>query len=118
MTEQTTVQKVKSNVKKTDSVVIRFDKSFMKQLTKIVDKANRKQFGRKIKPKNIIVELLNLADESLISKVLNNVQDKSLSTKDQKAILYKNIAGKFKGSIDELELKLLQKYAQEMSQAT
>ena len=115
--EQNTANKAsKSNAKKVDSTAIRFDKSFMKQVAKLVDKANKKQFGRKVKPKNVLVNLLNLADDNLIENVIKKSQEESLTNKDQDAIFLKENLGKFQGTKEEFDEKMRQLMASFLSQ--
>ena len=115
--EQNTENKtIKAPKKKNDTTAIRFDKAFMRQVTKLVDKANKKQFGRKVKPKNMIVNLLRLADENLIEKVVKKSQEESLTNKDQDAIFLKENLGKFSGTKEEFDQKMRQLMASFLSQ--
>lgn len=98
----------KSNQKKVESTAIRFDKAFMKQVTRLVDKANKKQFGRKVKPKTILINLLSLADDRLIEKTIKKSQDESLTLSDRKEMFMKEHLGKFKGSKEEFEQKMME----------
>lgn len=108
ITEQITTKEVKSNTKKVDSVAIRFDKAFMKQVTRIVNKANKKQFGRKIKPKAILQNLLDIVDESVIEKVIKKTQDESLTIKDRKEMNFKQNMSLFGGSKEKYEQKMME----------
>lgn len=115
--EQNTANKTsKPTAKKADSTAIRFDKAFMKQVTKLVDKANKKQFGRKVKPKNVLVNLLNLADDNLIEKVITKSQEESLTNKDQYALFLKENLSKFQGTKEEFDEKMRQLMASFLSQ--
>jgi len=115
--EQNTVTKTaKTNTKKADSVAIRFDKAFMKQVSKIVDKANKKQYGRKVKPKTVLVNLLSLVDESLIEKVIKKSQQESLTLKDKKDKFIKDNLAKFNGTKDEMEEKMMEYFEGFLSQ--
>ena len=115
--EQNTLNKtVKSNAKKTDSSAIRFDKAFMKAILKIVDKANKKPFGRKVKPKNILVNMLALLDENLVNKVIKLSQEDSLTHKDRKELYIKKNLSKFGGSIEEMEVKMMEFFDGYLSQ--
>lgn len=107
--EQNTINKsTNTTIKKTESVAIRFDKSFMKQISKIVDKANKKQYGRKIKAKSIIVNTFSILDEKLIDKVIKKSQEESLSANDKKDMYMKENLTKFKGSKEEFEQKMME----------
>jgi len=107
--EQNTINKsTNTTSKKTESVAIRFDKSFMKQISKIVDKANKKQYGRKIKAKSIIVNTISILDEKLIDKVIKKSQEESLSANDKKDMYMKENLTKFKGSKEEFEQKMME----------
>jgi hypothetical protein len=107
--EQNTINKsTNTTIKKTESVAIRFDKSFMKQIPKIVDKANKKQYGRKIKAKSIIVNTFSILDEKLIDKVIKKSQEESLSANDKKDMYMKENLTKFKGSKEEFEQKMME----------
>ena len=115
--EQNTVNKTaKTTTKKTDSVAIRFDKAFMKQVSKIVDKANKKQYGRKIKPKAIIVNLFSLIDEKLIDKTIKMAQEESLTNKDQDTIFLKENLSKFSGTKEEFDKKMKELMSSFLSQ--
>ncbi|MBT4792675.1 MAG: hypothetical protein HON90_13965 [Halobacteriovoraceae bacterium] len=115
--EQNTLNKtVKTNTKKTDSSAIRFDKAFMKTISKIVDKANKKQFGRKVKPKTILVNMLSLLDENLIDKVIKMSQENSLTHKDKKELFLKENLSKFSGSAEEMEAKMMEHFKGYLSQ--
>jgi len=107
--EQNTANKTsKSTAKKADSTAIRFDKVFMKQVSKLVDKANKKQFGRKVKPKNLLVNLLNLADDNLIKNVIKKSQEDSLSHSDKRELFLKKHMEKFSGSKEDFEEKMME----------
>ena len=98
----------KTPVKKNDTTAIRFDKTFMRQVTKLVDKANKKQYGRKVKAKALLTNLLELADEKLIEEVILKTQDESLSVNDKKEMYMKENLSKFKGTKDEFEQKMME----------
>lgn len=107
--EQNIENKVpKTSHKKNDSTAIRFDKAFMRQVTKLVDKANKKQFGRKVKPKAILVNLLNLADEKLLEKTIQKSQEESLTQNDRKEMFMRENIAKFKGNKEEFEQKMME----------
>lgn len=115
--EQNTENKtVKNATKKTDSTAIRFDKAFMKQISKLVDKANKKQFGRKVKPKSILVNLLKMAEPSLLENVVKKSQEESLSHNDKRELYLKERISKFSGSKEQLESKMMEVFDQYLSQ--
>lgn len=115
--EQNTASKTsKSTAKKADSTAIRFDKAFMKQVSKLVDKANKKQFGRKVKPKNLLVNLLNLADDNLIENVIKKAQEDSLSHSDKRELFLKEHMEKFSGSKEDFEEKMMELMSRFLSQ--
>tara|TARA_Y100000590_G_C15544660_1_gene948388 strand:+ start:112 stop:471 length:360 start_codon:yes stop_codon:yes gene_type:complete len=115
--EQNTANKTtKTATKKTDSTAIRFDKVFMRKISKLVDKANKKQFGRKVKPKNFLVNLLCLADDTLLEKVIQKSQEESLTSKDQDAIFLKENLGRFSGTKEEFDQKMRELMASFLSQ--
>ena len=107
----------KTTQKKNDSTAIRFDKVFMRQVTKLVDKANKKQFGRKVKPKAILVNLLNLADEKLLEKTIQKSQEESLTQSDRKEMFMKENLGRFKGNKEEFEQKMMELMSGFLSQS-
>ncbi|MAE59368.1 MAG: hypothetical protein CME69_10835 [Halobacteriovorax sp.] len=107
----------KSTQKKNDSTAIRFDKTFMRQVTRLVDKANKKQFGRKVKPKTILVNLFNLADEKLLEKTIQKSQEESLTQSDRKEMFMKENLGRFKGNKEEFEQKMMELMSGFLSQS-
>jgi len=76
--------------------------------SKLVDKANKKQFGRKVKPKNLLVNLLNLADDNLIENVIKKSQEDSLSHSDKRELFLKKHMEKFSGSKEDFEEKMME----------
>ena len=103
--------------KKNDTTAIRFDKTFMRQVTRLVDKANKKQFGRKVKPKAILVNLFNLADEKLLEKTIQKSQEESLTQSDRKEMFMKENLGRFKGNKEEFEQKMMELMSGFLSQS-
>lgn len=101
-----TTRKVLS--KRSEPTTIRFNRVFMKQIGKLVDKANKKQFGRKIRPGAIVENIFKLIDESLIDKAIKKTQEESLRPKDKKEIFLKENLGKFKGTKEEFEEKMME----------
>jgi hypothetical protein len=107
--EQNSTNKVqKSNAKKHESVAIRFDKAFIKQINRLVDKANKKQFGRKIKSKNIITSLFEISETILIEKAIERSQQKSLTHKDDKEKFLKEQVSKLGGTVESIEKKMME----------
>ncbi len=107
--EQTNTQKpVRKTTKKSDSSAIRFDKTFMRQIARLVDRANKKQFGRKIKAKDIIKTLFTLADESIIEKVVKSTQEDSLTLENKKEIFMRENLSKFEGNKEDFEQKMME----------
>ena len=102
--------------KKSDSFTVRFDKSFMKKVSRLVDRANKKPFGRKIRPRVILETLLGLADEKLLESVVKKAQEDSLSHNDKKEAFLKEKLSKFGGSKEQLELKMMALLNQHLSQ--
>lgn len=96
----------KSN--KNESTSIRFDKAFVKELSKIVDKANKKAFGKKIYPKDIIINLFELSDEAIVQKAIKKSQEESLTHKDKRELFIKESAAKFGGSPEQVEAKMME----------
>jgi hypothetical protein len=107
---ENTMEQNKSNTKsaKNESTSIRFDKAFVKKLSKIVDKANKKAFGKKIYPKDIIINLFQLSDEPTLQKAIKKSQDESLTHKDKKELFIKESAAKFGGSPEQVEAKMME----------
>lgn len=116
MEQNTTTKNVNKNLKKNDSSAIRFDKVFIKQVSRLVEKANKKQFGKKIKSKAILENLLKLADEKLIEHVIKQSQEESLTHNDKKEIFLKEKLSNFSGSKEQLELKMMEIFDQYLSQ--
>ena len=108
MEQNNTSKSIKKAAKNTDSTAIRFDKSFMRQVTRLVDRANKKPFGRKIKPKDIVKTLFSLVDDSLFEKVIRKVQEGSLTIDNKKEIFFKEHINKFEGSKEEFEEKMME----------
>lgn len=102
--------------KKVSSGTIRFEKGFMKDINKLVDKANKKEFGRKIKPKVILINLLKLATPQLLDEVVKRSQEDSLSHNDKRELFIKEKMSKFRGSKEQLEAKMMEVFDQYLSQ--
>lgn len=116
MEQTSTTKQTKKVTKKNDSSAIRFDKTFMRQIARLVEKANKKPFGRKVKPKAILENLLKLADENLLDKVIKQAQDDSLSHSDKREIFLKDKLSNFSGSKEDLEMKMMEVFDQYLSQ--
>jgi hypothetical protein len=100
--------KSKTKANENESTSIRFDKSFIKKLAKIVDKANKKSFGKKIYAKDIIAKIFEISDEVIVQKVIKESQEDSLSHKDKRELFLKENASKFGGSIEQMEQKMME----------
>ena len=107
---------VRKVTKKNDSSSVRFSKNFMKKVSKLVDRANRKSFGRSVKPNMILESLFSLADNSLLERVIKKVQDESLSHSDRREAFLKERLAKFNGSKEQMELKMMEVFDQHLSQ--
>ncbi len=116
MEQNNTSKPIKKAVKKTDSTAIRFDKAFMRQIARLVDRANKKPFGRKVKPKAILENLLKYADEKLLENVVKQAQEDSLTHTDKRELFLKEKLSKFSGSKEQLELKMMEVFDQYLSQ--
>ena len=109
----TSVRKV---TKKNDSSSVRFSKDFMKKVSKLVDRANRKSFGKRVKLKMILESLFNLADEKLLEDSVKKAQENSLSHSDKREAFLKERLSTFNGSKEQLELKMMEVFDQHLSQ--
>ena len=87
---------------------IRFGHQFIKQVKRVVDKANKKDLGRKVKLNSVLEEVFNQADEALIEKVIKICQEKSLSSEDKKTNFIKEKLSKFKGTREEFDQKMME----------
>lgn len=101
---------------KNESTSIRFDKVFVKKISKLVDKANKKTFGKKVYPKDIISKLFELSDESMIQKAVNESQEDSITHKDRKKMFLKEFASKVSGGVEALESEMMELLKQKYSQ--
>ena len=108
MEQTSTTKQTKKVAKKNDSSAIRFDKTFMRQISRLVEKANKKPFGRKIKPKDIVKTLFSLVDDSLLEKVIKKVQEESLTIDNKKEIFFKKHINQFEGSKEKFEEKMME----------
>ena len=106
----------KKTPKRSDSSGIRFNKNFMKKILKLVDRANKKTFGRKVVPRVIIENLLHLADEKLLDHVIKKAQENSLSLSDRREVFFRERLSKFNGSKEQMELKMMEIFDQYLSQ--
>ena len=110
------IKPVRKSPKKRDSSAIRFNKDFMKKISRLVEKANKKSFGRRVKPKAILENLFYLADESLLGRVIKKAQEDSLSHNDKREAFLKERLANFSGSREQLELKMMEVFDQYLSQ--
>ncbi len=107
---------VRKVTKKSESSMIRFHRSFMRKISKLVDRANKKPFGRKVKPGDILENLFHLADDSLLAKTVKKTQEDSLSHSDKREVFLMEKLSKFNGSKEQLELKMMEVFDQYLSQ--
>lgn len=94
--------------KSTIPSAIRLDRPIMRQLMKLVERSNRKQFGRKIKTKSFLQNLINLVDDELIDKTIKRSQEESLTHSDRQEISFRRNLSLFAGSKDKYEEKLME----------
>ncbi len=102
--------------KKSDSSTIRCHRSFMRKVSKLVDRANKKSFGRKVKTGGILENLLYLADEKFLEKVITKAQEDSMSHNDRREVFLRKKLTQFHGSKEQLELKMMEVFDQYLSQ--
>ena len=107
---------VRKSPKKSDSFAVRFNKDFMRKILRLVEKANKKSFGRRVKPKAILENLLHLADDSLLARVIKKAQEDSLSHNDKREAFLKERLANFNGSREQLELKMMEVFDQHLTQ--
>lgn len=110
--------KSKTKTNKNESTSIRFDKNFIKKLAKVVDKANKKPFGKKIYAKDILVNLFEVTNDDTIQKVIAKCQEDSLTHKDKKELFIKQSAAKLGGSPELVEEKMMELMKNFLSQST
>lgn len=110
--------KSKTKTNKNESTSIRFDKSFIKKLAKVVDKANKKPFGKKIYAKDILVNLFEITSDENIQKVIAKCQEDSLTHKDKRELFIKQSAAKLGGSPEQVEKKMMELMNSYLSQNT
>ncbi len=102
--------------KKSDSSAIRFHRDFMRKVSKLVDRANKKSFGKTMRPGAILENLLHLADDKLLEEVVKKTQEDSLSHNDKREVFLREKLTKFNGSKEQLELKMMEVFDQYLSQ--
>ncbi len=102
--------------RKNDYSTVRFNRDFMKKVSKLVDRANKKSFGRKIKPGMILESLFSLSDEKLLEKAIKKAQENSLSLNDKREVFFKERLTKFNGSKEQMELKMMEIFDQYLSE--
>lgn len=111
MEKKTVEKKIEKETKPSKTLStqnLRVDKIFVKKLQRIVEKANKKEFGARITPKDVLAQFLELSDTKLIERVIRKVQDDSLSHDDKKKLFIKSNATKFGGSKEKLEQKMME----------
>ena len=115
--EQNNIQKtVKKTLKKQDYSTVRLNRDFMKKVSRLVDKANKKSFGKKVNSKMILESLLSLADEKLLEKVIKKTREDSLSHNDKREAFLRERLAKFNGSKEQMELKMMEIFDQYLLQ--
>ena len=67
-----------------------------------------KAFGKKIYPKDIIINLFELSDEAIVQKAIKKSQEESLTHKDKRELFIKESAAKFGGSPEQVEAKMME----------
>ena len=112
--EQNTTQKTsKSSSKKVNTIGIRVDKNTKRQIARILDKINKKQFGKRVKTNQLISLALNLVTEEHYKQL----QEQSLSNADKLEQKYRKFVSE-NGAIskDEFIGKLLSETALNLGQ--
>ncbi len=107
---------VKKVSKKSDSSTVHFNRDFMRKVSRLVERANKKSFGRKVKPRAILENLFHLADEKLLERVVKKAQEDSLSHNDKREAFLKERLTKFNGSREKMELKMMEIFDQYLLQ--
>ena len=98
MEEKNISQPPKKTVKRRGYSVARLDKDFMRKISRLAERANKKRFGRRVRSKDILESLFSLADDSLLDQVVKKAQENSLSLDDKREAFLKERLGKFDGS--------------------
>ncbi len=115
--EQNNIQKpVKKVSKKVDYSTVRLNRDFVRQVSRLAEKANKKRFGRRVRPKDILESLFRLADESLMEKAIKKAQENSLSLDDKREAFIRERLPKFNGSKEQMELKMMEIFDQYLSE--
>ena len=114
--EQDNIKKSKKTAKKNDFLTVRFGRDFMRKVSKLVERANRKPFGRKVRARMILESLFSLADEKLLEGAVKKAQEDSLSHTDKREAFLKEKLSKFGGSREQLERKMMEVFDQHLSQ--
>lgn len=102
--------------KSNNLMAIRFNNPFIAKLKKLVDRANKKSYGRKVKPSHIITQLFFLSDEVLKEKVIKQAQEESLTLKNREELFEKENLNKFGGSKEEFNEKMRELMGVHLSQ--
>ena len=100
------VAKVKE--KKKDYGIIRVDQALLKRVKRLVDKANKKSLGKRVKARDILANLLDVVGEEVIGKAIKIAQEKSLSFKEKQEAFVKANMGRFKGDREQFERKMVE----------
>ena len=115
--EQNNSQKpVKKVQKKWDYSTVHLNRDFMKKVLRLVERANKKSFGKKVNSKMILENLFYLADEKLLEKVVKKTQEDSLSHNDKREAFFKERLSQFKGSKEQMELKMMEIFDRYLSE--
>ena len=99
---------VRPQIAKRASSSIRFNTQFIRKVKRVVDKANRKDLGRKIKLNDVLEQFFLQADEDLIQKVITICQENSLNAEDKKTKFIKEKLSKFNGTRQEFDFKMME----------
>ena len=116
MEQSKTTKPVKRVSKRKSYSVARLSKDFMRSVSRLAEKANRKRFGRRIRPKDILESLFSLADEKLLEKAIKKAQENSLSLGDRREAFLKERLSQFNGSKEQMELKMMEIFDQYLSE--
>jgi len=104
MNNQQTKTVVKKKVKKNDSSTIKISKETKRELSRVLSKANRKDFGKRVRGDKVLLLALQQIGETHIKELQNS----SLSNEDKLEMKYREYISK-NGNIskDEFLGKLL-----------
>ena len=116
MKQNNTPKPLKKVSKKVDYSTVHLNRDFMRQVSRLAEKANKKSFGKKVSSKMILESLFSLADEKFLEKVIKKAQENSLSLNDRREIFFKERLSKFNGSKEQMELKMMEIFDQYLLQ--